>query len=46
MSKKFETVKKYYDQGLWNIVRVKNAVRKAWITKDEYKEITGKEFED
>ena len=37
----FETVKKNYDKGLWNIVLVKMAVRKGIITKDQYQEITG-----
>lgn len=37
----FETVKKNYDKGLWNIVLVKTAVRKGIITKDQYQEITG-----
>jgi hypothetical protein len=29
---------------LWNIIRVRNAVIKKWITAEEFKEITGKEF--
>lgn len=37
----FETIKKNYDQKLWNIQLVKMAVRKGIITKDQYKEITG-----
>lgn len=37
----FNTVKKNYDKGLWNIVLVKMAVKKGLITKDQYKEITG-----
>lgn len=37
----FETVKKNYEKGLWNITLVKMAVRKGIITKDQYKEITG-----
>lgn len=39
-SKNFDKVKNYYDNGLWNIDKVWNAVGK-WITEDEYKEITG-----
>ncbi|MBP3330359.1 MAG: XkdX family protein [Clostridia bacterium] len=38
---KFEKVKKYYDNGLWNAERVANAVIKGWITVDEFREITG-----
>ena len=41
---KFELVKTYYDKGLWNITRVKNAVVKNWITKEQYKEITGEDY--
>lgn len=37
----FETVKKNYEKGLWNIVLVKMAVRKGIITKEQYNEITG-----
>ena len=45
MSKKFNLVKKYYEQGLWNKKRVHDAVTKEWITAAEYKEITGEEYE-
>lgn len=44
-SKKFYTVKKYYDNKLWGKVAVRNAVLKKWITSDEYKEITGEKYE-
>ena len=37
---RFEKVKNYYDKGLWNISRVRNAVFKGWITKEEFFEIT------
>ena len=40
----FETVKRNYDKGLWNAVMVKMAVKKGIITKEQYKEITGKEY--
>ena len=42
-SPNFGKVKKYYDEGLWNIDRVYNAVGR-WITETEYKEITGFDF--
>jgi uncharacterized XkdX family phage protein len=45
MSNKYEKVKYYYDNGLWNLEMVKNAVVKGWITSDEYKEITGFDYE-
>lgn len=44
MSSKYAKVKKYYDQGLWNIEQVRNAVVKEWITEDEFKEITGEDY--
>lgn len=37
----FDTIKKNYDKGLWNIVLVKTAVRKGLITQEQYTEITG-----
>lgn len=45
MSANFEKVKFYYDNGLWNIDRVKKAVVKGWITEEEYKEITGEDYQ-
>lgn len=45
MSKKYNVVKKYFDEGLWNIAMVKNAVVKGWITSEEFEEITGVEYE-
>lgn len=44
-SKKFEKVKNYYDSGFWTLAMVRNAVVKGWITAEEYREITGKDFE-
>ena len=44
-SKKFETVKKFYDGGLWGISRVRAAVVKGWITEEEFFEITGEAYE-
>ena len=44
MSAKFETVKKYYDLGLWTEEQVRNAVVKGWITAAEFKTITGKKY--
>lgn len=45
MSPKFNKVKGYYDNGLWNKTMVRNAVVKGWITAEEYQEITGEEYE-
>lgn len=44
MSKMYEKIKHYYDTGLWNETRVWNMVGKGVITKEEYKEITGKKY--
>ena len=46
MSKKFNTVKNYYDKGLWKIGAVRNAVVKGWITEEEFTEITGQPYEE
>ena len=40
----YETIKKNYERGLWNIQMVRVAVRKGVITKEQFKEITGKEY--
>ena len=45
MSPKFEKVKRYYDSGLWNKTMVRNAVVKGWITPEQFKEITGEDYE-
>ena len=44
MSKNYEKVKDYYDRGLWRIDRVRAAVGK-WITAEEFKEITGEDYD-
>ena len=43
-SARYEQVKRYYDTGLWDIAKIRNAVVKGWITADEYKEITGQDY--
>lgn len=43
-SKNFEKVKYYYDMGLWDINKVRNAVNR-WITEAEFEEITGTPFQ-
>ena len=47
-SKHFDKVKSYYDRGLWNRARVRNAVSNPksnpWITSEEYEEITGEAY--
>lgn len=44
-SKKFDTVKRYCNLGMWDDNKVKNAVLKGWITAVEYKEIVGRDYE-
>ena len=41
----YETIKKNFERGLWNVAMVKMAVRKGVITKEQYKEITGKDYQ-
>ena len=44
MSKKYATVKKFYDLGMWTTHQVRNAVVKSWITEEEFVLITGEEY--
>lgn len=44
-SEKYEEVKTYYNNGFWKKRAVKNAVKKNWITSEEYEEITGEPYE-
>lgn len=44
-SKNFAKVKKYYDNGYWNINMVFNVVgKRTGITEEEYNEITGFDY--
>lgn len=45
MSTNYEKIKHYYDTGLWSVERVKNMVVKGLITEEEYKKITGEDYE-
>lgn len=38
---KFEKLKTYYDYGVWNERKLRDAVEKGWITAAEFEEITG-----
>ena len=40
----YETVKKNFERGLWNVAMVRMAVRKGVITKEQFKEITGQDY--
>lgn len=43
-SKHYTMVKQFYDDGIWILEMVKNAVVKNWITADEFKTITGEDY--
>jgi hypothetical protein len=47
-SKNFYKVQNYYNRGVWNEARVRNAVTNPasnpWITPEEYEEITGQPY--
>lgn len=43
-SPKFKKVKRYFDQGFWNVEMVHNAVVMDWITPAEFEEITGEPY--
>ena len=38
---KYDKVRSYYERGLWSINRVRDAVAKDWITREQFEEITG-----
>lgn len=43
-SPRFETVRRYYERGLWSVERVAKAVVCGWITAEEYEEIVGEPY--
>lgn len=42
---RFEKVKKYFDNGLWNVNRVADAVLKGWIDTEQFVMITGEKYD-
>lgn len=42
---KYQKVKVYYDKGLWDIGRVRDAVAHHWISESEYASIVGESYE-
>lgn len=46
MSKMYKKIKAYYDSEFWNEVRIRNMVIKGVITKEEYKNIIGRNFKE
>lgn len=43
---KYEKVKFYYRNGYWTLKMTRNAVVKKWITAEQFKEITGRDYEE
>jgi len=41
----FDMVKKNYERGLWSKEMVRMAVKKGVITREQYKEITGEDYD-
>lgn len=41
----YRVVKRYYNMRLFSLEKVKQSVTVKWITVDEYKEITGQDYE-
>lgn len=41
----FEKIKYWYASGMWDIEKVRNAVVKGKITAEQFKEITGEDYE-
>lgn len=44
-SKNYSKVKNWYNMRMWNESRVRDAVKMNWITPEEFKEITGIDYE-
>ncbi len=40
----FEKIKKYYEQGLWDESRVREAVIRGVINGEQFRNITGKNY--
>ena len=43
-SSKFDKVKYYYDNELWTKYRVGEAIKKGWISEEEYELIVGESY--
>ena len=40
----FPTLKRLYDLGLFDKIKIAESVKANWITKEQYKEITGEDY--
>lgn len=45
-SKMFDKIKYWYDNGMWTLAMVRNAVVKGKITAEEFTEITGEPYNE
>lgn len=41
----YDKIKKWYNQGLWTSDMVRNAVDKGVLTPEQFKEITGGDYQ-
>lgn len=41
----YEKIKKFYDAGVWELRKVKDAVIKGVITPEQFTEITGQPYQ-
>ncbi len=41
----FQLIKRNFERGLWTAAMVRVAVRKGVITPEQYREITGKDYQ-
>lgn len=46
MSKWYKKIKEWYEAGYWTVGMVRNAVIKGKITADEFKGITGADYNE
>ncbi len=46
MSKNYNKIKRYYDEELWGINRVRNMVKTGNLTEQEFYEITGETYNE
>ena len=40
----FDKIKKWYNNGIWKIEMVKNAIKKGIIKKEDFEKITGEKY--
>ncbi len=43
-SKRVDSIQEWYALGMWNEQRMRDAVEKKWISAEEFKQITGKDY--